>query len=62
MPFQAYLVRLTSLYIGLSCDYSFRKTHNEFLYFRQSFNHPMKLEVRRISTLELLENENEYIL
>ena len=50
MPFQACLVSLTAFYIGLSCDYSFRKTH-DFCYFCQSFHRPMKPEVRRMSTL-----------
>ena len=61
MPFQASLIRLTAFYIGLSCDYSFRKTHNDFLYFRQSFHQPMKPEVQRMSTLELSENQNEQV-
>lgn len=61
MPFQASLVRLTAFYIGLSCDYSFPKTHNEFTYFCQSFHQPMNPEVQRMSTLELLENKNEQV-
>ena len=61
MPFQASLVRLTAFYIGLSCDYSFRKTRNEFIYFCQFFHQPMKPEVQRLSTLEILENKNEQV-
>ena len=59
MYFQASLVSLTAFYIGVSCDYSFRKTRNDFFYFRQSLHQPMKPEVRRMSTLELLQNPNQ---
>ena len=61
MHFQASLVSLTAFYIGVSCDYSFRKTRNDFFYFRQSLHEKMKSVVRRMSALELLVNQNQQV-